>query len=406
MISDEYEQHLQQVANAMADEAAAKEEADAASQERARKRAEEHKARPQSTRSSYRIGPRFIINESAGEDSDVSTFVRQPAPGRVGTGLEIYSLRFSPEGDLIAAAFADGVVKVYASLTGKEKAAPIHTGGPEHLPCMQVRWRPHLATSSKTRNVVVTVNAQGKIQQWHAASSKLLSEVWSPEEQFYCMDYTKDATTFAAAGKLKQISVYDEETRQLKQVMKGGDYTTAVGHSLRVFALKFHPQDSNVIVTGGWDQTVQLWDCRLSRAVRSIHGPDIQGDAVDISEDGKTILTGSHRSKEALELWDVGSLKRTDLIEWMKPDGTPADEGCPLYSAQFSKDPQSRLIAAGGGSGGMPGEAQFFDRTCFNVAFGLITGMAKGCFTVDFSPDNSAIATAGADSTVRVLQIY
>ena len=44
-------------------------------------------------------------------------------------------------------------------------------------------------------------------------------------------------------------------------------------------------------VTGGWDNTVQVWDERAGGAVRQIYGPSVCGDALDV-DDGE-ILTGS-----------------------------------------------------------------------------------------------------------------
>ena len=38
------------------------------------------------------------------------------------------------------------------------------------------------------------------------------------------------------------------------------DITT--GHSNRVFSLKFVAEDPNLLVSGGWDNTVQVWDVR------------------------------------------------------------------------------------------------------------------------------------------------
>ena len=47
-----------------------------------------------------------------------------------------------------------------------------------------------------------------------------------------------------------------------------------------------------------WDNTVQLWDIRAGHSVRSIFGPHICGDAMDI--DSGTILTGSWRGQSLL----------------------------------------------------------------------------------------------------------
>jgi COMPASS component SWD3 len=45
------------------------------------------------------------------------------------------------------------------------------------------------------------------------------------------------------------------------------------GHSNRIFALKFHNTDPNVLVSGGWDRTIQIYDIREGRTVASMFGP-------------------------------------------------------------------------------------------------------------------------------------
>ena len=36
---------------------------------------------------------------------------------------------------------------------------------------------------------------------------------------------------------------------------------------------------------------------------------------------------------------------------------------------------------------------------------GTVTGLTRGVFTVDFSPDNEHVAIAGGDSSIRILKI-
>lgn len=47
-----------------------------------------------------------------------------------------------------------------------------------------------------------------------------------------------------------------------------------------------------------------------------IFGPHICGEAVDIRQDGNTILTGSYRQKNPLELWDIRRLEKFKDIDW------------------------------------------------------------------------------------------
>ena len=42
------------------------------------------------------------------------------------------------------------------------------------------------------------------------------------------------------------------------------------GHSNRVFSLKFDPSDDNTIVSGGWDNTVQVRACAYMLAVVAV----------------------------------------------------------------------------------------------------------------------------------------
>jgi len=51
-------------------------------------------------------------------------------------------------------------------------------------------------------------------------------------------------------------------------VVYSGGFDRVDGHNNRVFAGVFHPTDPNIFLTGGWDDTVQFWDCRVSSSVR------------------------------------------------------------------------------------------------------------------------------------------
>lgn len=42
-----------------------------------------------------------------------------------------------------------------------------------------------------------------------------------------------------------------------------------------------------MVVSGGWDNTVQIWDIRVGGAVRMFYGPHICGEAVDMC--GKSV---------------------------------------------------------------------------------------------------------------------
>lgn len=73
-----------------------------------------------------------------------------------------------------------------------------------------------------------------------------------------------------------------------------------------------------------------------------------------------------------------------------------------LYAAQFSKEGRGKFIAAGGSG---LNEAKVFDHSNGNSVVGTITGLTRGVFAIDFSPDCQKIAIAGGDASIRILEV-
>ena len=40
------------------------------------------------------------------------------------------------------------------------------------------------------------------------------------------------------------------------------------GHRSRILAIKYHPVEQEIFLSGGWDDTVQMWDRRVSHSIR------------------------------------------------------------------------------------------------------------------------------------------
>ena len=52
--------------------------------------------------------------------------------------------------------------------------------------------------------------------------------------------------------------MYDEATKTLQTTLSGGIGYQRVGHSNRVFSLKYCNEDENILLSAGWDNTVQV----------------------------------------------------------------------------------------------------------------------------------------------------
>lgn len=67
-------------------------------------------------------------------------------------------------------------------------------------------------------------------------------------------------------------------------------------------AVTFHPTQQPILLSGGWDNTIQIFDTRAGSAVRSLYGAHICGDALSVTPDGRYVVSGSWRPDDALQV--------------------------------------------------------------------------------------------------------
>jgi len=266
------------------------------------------------------------------------------------------------------------------------------------LPTTCLRFRPATEVS-KTKNVLLVGNADGTVQHWHITSRKCMHTITEDKNQVYAIDYGHDGKQFASGGKDYTVRVYDEATKSCVSSLCGGYGKDHVGHSNRIFALKFSPADPQIVFSAGWDNTVLMWDLRTETTLCSLYGPHICGDALDVL--GDTLLTGSWRPQNQIELWKLPAQEVEQTVPWKAAAASAAD-ACQVYAAQFSKcDIEGRRLIAAGGSGS--NELRLFDLQS-RAAIGRLM-LPRGVYGVDFAHNGTMLAVAGGDSAVRVLSV-
>lgn len=309
---------------------------------------------------------------------------------------EVFCLKFSPDSRHLACGCGDGSVRVFNSVG---RLAYMFNVGFSKLPTTCIRFRPEDA-SSKNKNVMLVGNADGTVSYWHMTSQKCIYTIEETDNQIYTLDYRNDGEQFATAGRDCKVRVYEEATKTLVRTLSSGKTQKTAGHSNRIYAVKYKPDDSNVILSGGWDNTVQIWDVRAGQSVRSIYGPHICGDALDINKNG-FILTGSWQPDHSLQLWDFGSGKLIQDISWNRyaaVEGPKMPEM--IYAAAFS--PETDLIAAGGTG---TNEGKIFDvRHDYKSTDRVFMG-EKGVYCLSFSDNGRKLAFAGGAGDISLLDL-
>lgn len=78
--------------------------------------------------------------------------------------------------------------------------------------------------------------------------------------------------------------------------------TQVNGHSSRIYCVKYNGSDRNQLVSGGWDDTLQVWDHRCPDSQAFLYGPHICGETLDIDADHNHLLCGSWRKNNTLQV--------------------------------------------------------------------------------------------------------
>lgn len=331
-----------------------------------------------------------------------------------GIGHRVFCIRFSPDDSYIAAGFDNGDVKVYAVVDHREEYLLKAPTVGSNMPITSLRWRPTCWDTDIVHHVLVAVGSDGRIRHWNALTRNILHETRIEDEELFCLDFRPDGAQYAVAGKNHVVYVYDEETMKQAFQMTGlSPEDDPRGTASRIFSLKWHPKDANVLITGGWDRMVKIWDLApdVRMVVRTINGPYVAGDTVDISYDGKVLLTGSASELgDNLQLWHYESGDLIDSNDWRAADNRPDErrdeeysKPCLLYTAQFSKHDGSRLVLAGGSNAS---EVRVFrKKKRWEVRGEIILPESGGwCQAADFSHDGEYIAVGTGKGSVRLVR--
>ena len=368
--------------------------------------------------------PRIVATNKHYDDNDAgntndrpataSTPSTQPAPtsfrhrtslyidSRDNNPTEVFCTAFSTDSRYLAVGCGDGTTRVYN--TAGQLRHIFQPRGNEPLPVTCVRFRPTTAAAfSSLIHVLMVASADGSVAHYHLSSSsnEPASLLQSSNQLFTCC-YAASALSYATAGRDASIRLYDEQTRKPSATLMPLDRysgATATGHSNRIYAVKCSPVDDNVLFSAGWDNTVQVWDVRSRHSVRSLFGPHVCGDALDVSADGKRVLTASWRQSDCLEVWDWASGEVVESVVYNT--GSEAGGGGKsemLYAAGWSADGQ---WMAAGGCGSNDAKVRRVGADGWEERISL----KGGVYSVAISADSKRIAVAGADANLIIVDL-
>ncbi|HTI52081.1 MAG TPA: Gfo/Idh/MocA family oxidoreductase, partial [Planctomycetaceae bacterium] len=183
-----------------------------------------------------------------------------------------------------------------------------------------------------------------------------------------------------AAGSYGVIKLFDPaEKHEVASLAESAGLVKALAFSA----------DGGTLVSGSY-QTVAIWDAASHKLLRQLKGHRGQVTAAAFSPDDKFLATASE--DETVRFWDRAT---------GEPRQTLSDLGQPALGLAFSRN--GRWLAVCTGDATRPtkkGAARIYD-LAGNLQFTL-EGHDRVVSAVAFSPDDTQVATASADETIKL----
>ena len=119
---------------------------------------------------------------------------------------------------------------------------------------------------------MTAVYSDGLIQTWNTSNGLVLNEIFRHQEKdnsLAACDYTRDGKRVIVGGKDRKLYVYDATSRDFISTMYSNGFKVD-GHTNRIYCIKSHPEDSNVVASAGWDGNLKLYDVRKRKPFASL----------------------------------------------------------------------------------------------------------------------------------------
>ena len=287
----------------------------------------------------------------------------------------------------------DSIIRVYK--TTLNKLACCFTDSANYgVPLTCIKFKPITVD-----NILMSCRVNGAVSFWNIEKNQLISS-FKEENYIYTCEYSRDGTKFATAGYDTKIRVYDQNTLQMVSTLQKDEKNNErLGHTNRIYGLKSWAEHPEIMLSGGWDETVFLWDTRVGHHVEYLYGPLICGDSLDIK--GQSILTGSWRNHNQLQIWDIRNKKNAIDVLWENLDNSEEkNKRNHIYVSQFNKTSDRYIIAGTTGAN----EIRIFDKNENYQCMDVITGFQKPVYTLNFNNLDQKIAFGSGNGLCGIIE--
>ncbi len=284
---------------------------------------------------------------------------------------DVTSVKFSPDGQLLASASQDTTIKI-----GRRDGQLLQTLSGHRDGVFSVIF-------SSNHQLLIAASFDNTISFWRHDSSTSLFENQPffrllEKDGLWAIALSPDGKILATANRKGQIKLWTLDGQLIK---------TIPAHNKRIWSVNFSP-DGQTIATASADKTIKLWNLE-GKALKTLQDHSNEVLSVNFSLDNKSIASTS--KDKTVKVWNfTGQLLHTF-------------EGHTNEVLDVNFSPDSKLIASASADDTVkvwtiPNNTKFSPQSPI-YTFSEHGGKAS---EVSFSPDGKTIASASADKTIKL----